>query len=117
MFNPWTCDTHTSDLGCMSTENEPQSLSKAFGDAVRALRGKTGLSQEKFAFHCGLDRTYVSLIERGIRNPTIKTVWIIANALGVKPSQLIDSAERVLAGEKPSKLIPKIESTPSPKQP
>ena len=91
----------------MSTEKTDRSLAQALGTAVGAVREKTGLSQEKFALQCGLDRTYVSLIERGIRNPTIRTLWILSDALRVKPSHLIDSTERILAGGKPRKLFPR----------
>ena len=55
-----------------------------FGKRVRELRKERGWSQEEFADRCGLDRTYVSGIERGIRNPTLQIIGIIAEALNVK---------------------------------
>ncbi|PGR66386.1 helix-turn-helix domain-containing protein [Bacillus cereus] len=48
------------------------------------------MSQEKLSFNSGLDRTYISLLERGKRKPTINTVFALANALNIKPSQLIE---------------------------
>jgi len=56
---------------------------------VRRLRKQTGLSQEKFAIEHGIDRTYVSAIERGRRNPTIVVVERIAIALGVDVIELL----------------------------
>ena len=61
-----------------------------FGSNLRKLREEQGLSQEAFAEEAGLHRTYVSDIERGVRNPTIVVVDKIARALGVKPGHLLD---------------------------
>lgn len=77
----------------MSTKTEKSPLSMAFGRAVRTMREKSGNSQEKFAYDCGMDRAYYGLLERGGRHPTIKTVWIIANALGKRPRDLIAATE------------------------
>jgi len=88
----------------MSTKRGDGSLSRAFGDTVRVIRKEIGLSQEAFADSCGLDRTYVSLIERGIRNPTIKTVWTVAKGLGKRPSELLVRVEQELGeGKKKGK--------------
>lgn len=51
------------------------------GQRVRTLRMEAGLSQESFAEKCGLDRTYISGIERGTRNPTLEVLYILAAAL------------------------------------
>lgn len=66
----------------------------ALGRAVRRYREKTGLSQEQFAFEVELDRTYVSGIERGVRNPTVATLLRLTAALGTTPAGLLRSAER-----------------------
>lgn len=55
-----------------------------FGQRVRELRLQQGMSQEAFADKCGLDRTYISGIERGVRNPTLEVINIIANGLNVE---------------------------------
>jgi len=65
----------------------------AFGAAVRAERERKGLSQEELGFEAELDRTYVSGIERGVRNPTAVTIRRIAAALEVAPSRLMRAAE------------------------
>ncbi len=60
-----------------------------FGARVRALRQDKGLSQEAFAAHCGLDRTYISGIERGVRNVSLVNIHTLAVGLGVSLSDLL----------------------------
>ena len=60
-----------------------------FGARVRALRQDRGLSQEAFAALCGLDRTYISGIERGVRNVSLMNINSLANGLGVSLSELL----------------------------
>ncbi len=67
----------------------------AVGDAVRARRGELKLSQERLAFAAKLDRTYISGIERGVKNPTIQTLRKIAGALEFRPSELLARAEEL----------------------
>ena len=57
---------------------------------LRRFRRELGLSQEEFAFKAGLHRTYVSGVERGVRNPTILVLEEIAIALGVPSSRLLE---------------------------
>jgi transcriptional regulator with XRE-family HTH domain len=59
-----------------------------FGKRVRELRKARKLSQEAFADKCGLDRTYISGIERGKRNVALYNLENIAQALGVSISEL-----------------------------
>lgn len=68
-------------------------LRKTFGQNVRRLREQTGMAQEKFALEHGFDRTYISGIERGIRNPTLLIVERLATALGVEPMVLFETHE------------------------
>jgi len=60
-----------------------------FGERVRALRRKAGLSQEALADKCGLDRTYIGGIERGERNVALRNIAVIARGLGVSLSELM----------------------------
>ena len=60
-----------------------------FGQRVRNLRTAKGLSQESFAALCGLDRTYISGIERGVRNVSLVNLGLIAGALGISLSELM----------------------------
>ena len=57
---------------------------------LRRIRKEKGFSQEALAFECGIHRTYVSGVERGIRNPTIMIVAKIAVALDVPASALLE---------------------------
>lgn len=59
-----------------------------FGGRVRELRKAKGLSQEAFAARCGLDRTYISGIERGNRNVALRNIEVIAKALGITIGEL-----------------------------
>ncbi len=60
------------------------------GINVRKFRKERGLSQEALAFECGLHRTYISGVERGIRNPTVVVLEKIATALQVPASRLLE---------------------------
>ena len=57
---------------------------------LRRIRKEQGLSQGQFALEHDIDRTYISGIERGVRNPTITVVEKIAKALGVSIGELLD---------------------------
>jgi transcriptional regulator with XRE-family HTH domain len=67
-------------------------ISRRFGSAVRARRIAAGLSQEKLAESAGLHPTYISMVERGVRNPTLDASARIAAALKASLSTLIDEA-------------------------
>ena len=69
------------------------SISEVFGEIVRDLRQKRGLSQEELAGRCGLHRNAVGLLERGERIPSIETVFALAHGLDIKPSTLIAKLE------------------------
>ena len=60
------------------------------------VRARTGLSQEQLGFEADLHRTHISEIERGVRNPTVTSIFKLARALEVKASRLFAAAESVL---------------------
>lgn len=64
------------------------SKQEVFGKKVRELREAKSWSQEDFADASNLHRTYISGIERGVRNPTLSVIWQIADALEVSPCEL-----------------------------
>lgn len=69
---------------------------RALGDAIRERRGEIdGLSQEGLADLAGMHRTYVSEIERGLRNPSYRNLVKLAEALEVPLSELVARAERL----------------------
>ena len=72
----------------------------AFGRAIRRLREERGISQEAFALKCGIDRSHYGGIERGERNPSLTTVYKIAEELGVRPSEIHGRAERLQDADK-----------------
>jgi len=64
-------------------------LCRRFGSNVKRLRKEAGLSQEAFADKAGIARSYMSEVEVGRRNPTLKVVERIASALGVSAAVLV----------------------------
>lgn len=64
------------------------SIQALFGAHIKKLRLQSGLSQEAFADRCGLDRTYVSGIERGVRNPTLEVINVLATGLNIDIAEL-----------------------------
>ena len=70
-------------------------LAEAFGIVLREQRLKADLSQQNLAFECDLDRTYISLLERGLRQPSLNTLFLIADALEIKPEALVVKVRRL----------------------
>jgi transcriptional regulator with XRE-family HTH domain len=70
----------------MATKSSPL---VQFGLHVRKVRLAAGLTQEQFAARAGLDRTYISLVERGKRNPSLTNLLRLAFAAGVDLSILV----------------------------
>ena len=66
-------------------------LETKLGKNVRKYRGKLKMSQEKLALEANIERSYVSAIERGLRNPSVRIVSRLAKALKVKFSDLLDT--------------------------
>ncbi len=71
-------------------------ISSTFGQVLREQRTVRGLSQEDLALNADVDRTFVSQMERGIRQPTITTIMKLAEALGIQASALVARMERLL---------------------
>lgn len=67
-------------------------IRRVFGTNVRRYRIAAGLSQEAVAVKMGVDRAYVSGMERGQQNVTLLTMWHLAEALNVRPAALLDEA-------------------------
>ncbi|WP_454840527.1 helix-turn-helix domain-containing protein [Pseudomonas hormoni] len=68
----------------------------AFGRVLRQKRQESGLTQEQLALEADVQRNYVSLIERGVNQPTIAVLFKLANALKCSPSTLIRLVEEEL---------------------
>jgi transcriptional regulator with XRE-family HTH domain len=72
---------------------ETDTVLASLGQNVRQIRETNHLTQEKLAEFAGLDPTYISGIERGLRNPGIRNVAKIAKALGITTSELCKGVE------------------------
>jgi transcriptional regulator with XRE-family HTH domain len=64
-------------------------LPEILGRNVREARRRAGMSQEQLAFEAGMKRSYVSDLERGTRNPSLRAIGRLATALEVEPSDLL----------------------------
>lgn len=71
------------------------SLAVTFGKVLQTKRQEIGLSQEQLAQQCNLDRTYISLLERGLRQPTITSLFNICKVLNIKASEFIKLLEEL----------------------
>ena len=71
--------------------------SDAFGKTLRHFRTSLKISQERLSQESGLDRTYISLLERGLRQPSLSTILQIAKALDISPNKLIEKVEELLS--------------------
>ncbi len=75
---------------------ESVGLADSFGETIRRIRKEKHLSQEQLAFESRLDRTYISLLERGLRQPTLKTLFQISKTLQTPPSEVVRQMEDLL---------------------
>ena len=62
----------------------------AFGKILRSLRISQKMTQEVLAFDAGLQRHYISMLERGTSSPTLKTIFSLSSALAISPERLIE---------------------------
>ncbi len=62
---------------------------KAFGQILKKYRTSQRLSQEKLALECDLDRTFISLLERGKRQPSLGSLILISERLGITASKMV----------------------------
>ncbi len=70
-------------------------IAKAFGKTLKKLRIQRGFSQLELATLARLDRTFISLLERGERQPTLQTLFAVSKALSVRPGLMVSETERV----------------------
>lgn len=73
----------------MGKPNIHKYILEAFGQRMQKVRKEKGITQEELASKLSMHRTYIGLVERGERNPTIRTLYKIAKALGIKSSDLL----------------------------
>jgi transcriptional regulator with XRE-family HTH domain len=66
---------------------------KALGIAIKQYRTSVGISQEELGLRCNLDRTYISGLERGVRNPSLTALVTLAHGLNITVSKLLEDLE------------------------
>lgn len=73
------------DVGDYGFKNEVDTLNvdSVFGKVLKVIRIKYNLSQEELAFRSNLDRTYISMLERGIHQPSLSSLMSIAQAVNI----------------------------------
>jgi len=74
-------------------------LKEAFGSVLAKYRHRAGMSQEALAFECELHPTYISQIERGLKSPTLRSLFVLAGAMKVSPAAMIKDLEEMLQGK------------------
>jgi transcriptional regulator with XRE-family HTH domain len=75
-------------------------IEKAVGQELYFCRTKKGLSQEKLGFEANLHRTYISIIERGLKSPTINTLVRLCDALEITPDKFLKNVMQRVAGKR-----------------
>ena len=65
----------------------------AFGLVLKELRKQQGLSQEKLAQEAGIERNYISLLERGCNSASVKKIFCLAEALQISVSEFMRLVE------------------------
>ena len=69
--------------------SKDRSVDELFGQVLQQFRKEKGLSQEELSFESGYHRTYISLLERGKKSPSLNTLFQLAKALNVEPSEIM----------------------------
>lgn len=67
---------------------------RAVGKTIRSIRDKRGLSQDVLSGLAGIARTHLTMIENGNKQANFETLWKIANALDMRPSELVALIEK-----------------------
>ena len=70
--------------------NEMDKIEMRFGQRVKELRLKQNISQEELAFRCSLSKSYISDVERGTRNISLKSIEKIADGLAIRIKELFE---------------------------
>ena len=76
----------------------PLTPEEAFAKALQLVRSERQISQEELGFQSGYHRTYVSMLERGKMNPSLRTILSLSSALGMPAGELVAKVEALLGG-------------------
>jgi transcriptional regulator with XRE-family HTH domain len=94
-----------------------QAVAAAFGRTLRDARLRVGMSQERLAERANLDRTYPSLLERGLRTPTLTAYLDISAALDLEPEALVQETLLLLHPKLAKTCPPALIGAPTPVAP
>src|SRR5689334_17907677 len=85
----------------------PLTPEQAFSKVLRDVRQERGLSQESLGFESGYHRTYIGMLERGLMNPSLRTILSLSKALKLAAGDLISRVEVVLGRpwQRPEKKV------------
>jgi transcriptional regulator with XRE-family HTH domain len=84
----------------------PLTIEEAFGLTLQEMRKARKISQEELGFESGYHRTYISQLERGLKSPSLRTIFQLAAALKASPSAIVLLVERAFfgSGQTPGQL-------------
>jgi transcriptional regulator with XRE-family HTH domain len=101
------CDAHQTWLlaACDEPSIRTRAGGAAFGDALRVERRRRGLGQEQLAERCDFDRTYLSVLELGLRTPAMTVLLKPADALDLAPERTVSETLVRLAPRRPRSLL------------
>jgi transcriptional regulator with XRE-family HTH domain len=91
---PWTIGIASPKVRGMSN-NSPPDIIAIFGEILYRYRSERDISQEELAFDAGVDRTFISRLERGMRQPTITTLIGLGQALNVSAADMVQETEKL----------------------
>ena len=86
-------------------KKEVEPMLVAMGKFIRQRRIAMGLSQEELAARAGLHRTYISDVERGIRNLTVGALWFLSHGLQLQLQDIVGQMENRVANEKSMPVV------------
>jgi DNA-binding XRE family transcriptional regulator len=97
-YSPWEYTRHHNKIACVMAAKKKQvqprsGPERAFGEVLRAQRKRVGLSQEKLALESGFDRTSISLMERGLTSPTLRTMTRLCKLIRLSFGELATQIE------------------------
>lgn len=75
------------------TKSEPKTPEAVFGQVLKEVRQRAGLTQEELAFESGYHPTYIGQLERGKKNPTLKALLSFARVLKISAARLVEMVE------------------------
>ncbi len=75
-------------------QEQNRELDQAFAAVLKRLRSTNGLGQEELAFQTGLHRTYISQMERGLKSPSLSTIYKLSSVLGISMEQMMALVEK-----------------------